>query len=643
MKTKILFIVVFLGMLKSIITSGYGPVQYQSNEKTFTHKTEAINKEIQKIKNQIVRITPESHELHDYFIESAGIIERLMGYIKEDIKEGYQVEARLGLKEAEFLSSFLKEELSVTQVRNKTLYKEIDVTESGLKGDGVSDNNEPLRELLAAVEKDHGHIKLLFPEGEYYIKAKPGEKAIILKDQENITFEGLGKVTLIFDGHQAGATLFIQNCKNLEFRNISIDMKPLPFTMGTIVSVIDGNKIIIKICEGYPEPDETYLTAKYLRGLVRNPKTGKIDSSCGDPRVVKFEKLEKNEFLLTLDDNALSGNTNMTENFTMGHYFTFHPRQMPGSENAVNISDSRHLLFSHFNLYAGNLHMFYITKSAGVKFLDCDVEPKEGRLCMNNADGFHCRSNLKGIYLERCKVFSTNDDCMNFYTKLHSVGKVENNNEFIILGDRLNASYKAGDDIAFINSNSGTIDGVTTIRSVKVVEWDGQKNSLFIRTKDPVRNIISRYSAGRPSKIREREYVSSGADNYRAAMDINEPFEHMVMNLGTKNDGFIIRNCHFGYNRATGFKCKATNGVIRNSRFHDQVVLFMTGIDWWEGTYPAKIEVTDVVVDKGIRFSASLPGKSIGQDKVIKYMRHLNFENVRDASGNEILLPVEIK
>jgi len=97
----------------------------------------------------------KSHELHDYFIESAGIIERLMGYIKEDIKEGYQVEARLGLKEAEFLSSFLKEELSVTQVRNKTLYKEIDVTESGLKGDGVSINNEPLRELLAAVEKDH--------------------------------------------------------------------------------------------------------------------------------------------------------------------------------------------------------------------------------------------------------------------------------------------------------------------------------------------------------------------------------------------------------------------------------------------------------------------------------------------------------
>jgi hypothetical protein len=232
---------------------------------------------------------------------------------------------------------------------------------------------------------------------------------------------------------------------------------------------------------------------------------------------------------------------------------------------------------------------------------------------------------------------------MNFYTKLHSVGKVENDNKFIIVGARLNDSYKSGDAIAFINTNTGAFDGITTIKSVKPVEWDGQKSSLIILTEDPVKNIISRFSAGRPSKIKEREYVNSGADNYRAAMAINAPFEHMILNLRTKNDGFIIRNCHFGYNRASGFKCKATNGVIRNSQFHDQVVLFQAGLDWWEGTYPANIEVTDVIVDKGIHFLATLPGKSIRQNIAIKFMKHLKFENVKDVSGNEILLPYEIK
>ena len=247
MKIQILFLVVILSIPGPFVLSGLSSSPDKSGDKATKSKLDVLKKDIKNLNSQIIKLTPESHELHDYFIESNLSIARLVGFIEQDVTAGDLDAAGRGLKEAEFLSSFLKEELSVIRAHDNASFRVIDVTSFGLKGDGVSDNSDPLQRLLTTVKNYKGHhLKLLFPEGNYYIKAKPEGKAISLKDMENIMFEGSGKVTLIFNGQEPGANLDIQNCRNLEFRNISIDMNPLPFTMGTIVSVEDGNKIIIK-------------------------------------------------------------------------------------------------------------------------------------------------------------------------------------------------------------------------------------------------------------------------------------------------------------------------------------------------------------------------------------------------------------
>jgi hypothetical protein len=333
----------------------------------------------------------------------------------------------------------------------------------------------------------------------------------------------------------------------------------------------------------------------------------------------------------------------MTDNFTVGYHFCIHPRGRPGAANSVSIRASKHLLFDHFNVYAGDGHVFGISTSAGVKFLDCNIEPAPGRPIMSNADGFHCPSNQKGIYLERCRIFNMNDDCMNFYAKIASVGEVSENRIFTLSmtleQNQRTSNFKVGDAIAFMNTNTGEFDGVSIIESTNTIEWGGRKNILQIVTKDPINNVISRRSSGRADFFKEREYTPSGADNYRAAMAIKAPFEHMILNLDEKNDGFIIRNCHMGFNRASGFKCKATNGVIRNTRFYDQVVLFQSEPSWGEGTYPSKIEMTNVTVDLGVRYQATLPGRIMSQEQVAKHMKYITFEDVYDGSGKPILLP----
>ena len=604
---------------------------------------------IQNIKALTTEITPISHELHDYFQESVGIIERLLNYVQLDAAKGESVDVNVGINEAQFLSSYLKEELNVAATNDKVDCQEIDVTNHGLKGDGVTNNKEPLEKLLSSLKENRGRVKLLFPPGKYFIRGKSGESTLSLVGLENIVFKGLGNATLIFDGHVVSShNILVRDCRNLEFRNLSVDIEPLICTLGEITSVESGNKIIIKICEGYPLPDSSYWTAKILRGLVRDSQTGKMMRELGDPRVIKLEELGARKYRLTLDDNALSGNPNMTTGFSAGQLFSLHPRARPGSGSTLSIFGSEHLTFSHFNIYAGDAHLVFISRSAGVKFLDCDIMPKEGRVIMNNADGFHCQSNKKGIYLERCRVMEMNDDCMNFYTKLSSVGDIDDDRRFTLLmtanSEFTSApAFSIGDNIAFLNANTGEFDAVTSVKAVNIVNWGGQTNLIQIETKDALPGIISRRSAGRPDIMASREYTPSGGDNYRKAMSLDAPFEHMVMNFSLKNDGFIVRNSEFGYNRATGFKCKATNGVMRNTIFHDQVLLFQAGLSWLEGIYPSKLEVTDVTVNKGIRYQATLPGKNLSKEKVAKFMKYINFKNVVDGSGKRIPAPDELK
>ncbi len=600
--------------------------------------------DIKSIRAQAALTTPVSHQLHAYVGESIGIVERLLTYVENDLGNGDMIAARVGMSEAGFLTSFLQEELAIAGQRDTARYEVIDVTQHGLKGDGIRENDEALNGLLASLKNNDGHVKLVFPEGDYYIKGKPGEYGLLLDGLENVTFQGIGNTTLLFDGLVTESKMvLIENCINLEFSNLSIDMRPIVCTLGEIVSVEGGKHIVIQVQEDYPLPDPSYWTATVRRGLVRDAETGLIMRDLGDPRVIDLEDLGDRKYRLTLDDNNLSGNPNMTSGFAEGQLFSLHPRARKGSSSTITIGNCRHLLFSHFNVNAGDGHLLFISGSAGIKFLDCDIMPREGRVIMNNADGFHCQSNSKGIYLERCRVLGMNDDCMNFYSKLSSIGEVKSDKEFILLiSEYAKAKFKVGDNIAFLNSNTGEFDGITTIEAIEEVNWGDQTHRIQIQTTEAVSGVISRRSAGRPDEMTSREYTGSGGDNYRRAMAIDAPFEHMVLNLNLKNDGFIIRNCEFGFNRATGFKCKATNGVMRNTLFHDQVVLFKTGMDWLEGTFPSKIEMTDVTVNKGIRYHGTLPGKLLPSSEAVKYMKYVNFENVIDGNGDEIPEPDEV-
>ena len=633
------------------------------------------NRDISIVRRRIDEVAPISHELHDYFLESVDIIARLEGFIREDIANEDKTSLEMNKRDADYLLSFLDEEIEIVAKHAKAVYRDVDVTEYDLVGDGTTDNGVAFRRLIdsvqdmgkdthtgstngaasdttsgsanGAAERSDEYVRILFSPGVYYFTNEIGVATIELRGLERVVFEGRGDVTLLCDG-RAGTkeNILIAGCRDLEFRNLTIDNSPTPFTLGSIAEIENGTTIVVEIVDGYPEPDESYWTAQYRRGVVRDPHSGLIIRECGDPRVPGLERIDVGRYRLVLDDNSLSGRKDMTREFKTGQLFALHPRQRPDAGNGLSIISSEHLLFSRFDVHSADSHAYGIASSAGVKFLDCAIEPAPGRIIMTNADAFHCRSNHKGIYLERCRVLHMNDDCMNFYSKLASVGEVDGDTGFTILctvdKNEALSIFRTGDTIVFVNPNTGEYDGLSEIESIETISWKGQKGIMRLVTKTPVQGIVGRIDVGRPEVYGDREYTPSGGDNYRSAMAIDAPFEHMVLNLNAKNDGFIIRNCEMGYNRATGFKCKARNGVIRNTRFHDQHLLFQTEPSWQEGTFPGNIEVTDVIADKGITYQATLPGKTLTGRDAARHMKRIRFSRVRDVRGSLIPCPDEV-
>jgi hypothetical protein len=275
-----------------------------------------------------------------------------------------------------------------------------------------------------------------------------------------------------------------------------------------------------------------------------------------------------------------------------------------------------------------------------MQFVDCDFVPPEGRPALVNADGFHVPRNLKGPYLQNCRMFGPADDCLNFYSPASSVADWDPETRRL----KLLVTYpvgtpeefiKAGDPVALMNSNDGSVRVACAV-TVEVLDRaeppaagkraSGQAVVTVTLDRD-VPGILTRAGQGRPATASYLEYWSKESDAYKAAHAIRAPFEHMAVNLRYANAGFIIRNCEFGYNRALGFKCKAGNGVIRDSHFIDQAAVFETSLTWREGFLPHDIEVTNTRFDWFCFLELGLLSGSVRGALAERLMPRIDFKN----------------
>ncbi|MEM1213590.1 MAG: hypothetical protein AAGI68_14980 [Planctomycetota bacterium] len=601
-----------------------------------------LKDELKAVADRVQRTVSLSDVFYNYYKESLTIIARTLRSAQLDEDKGASCEASVTLRDAESLITFLGVELDVFERNAATKWKVVRVEEHGLRADGRTDCQKPFMKLLDEAAAAKQPIELRFGDGHYFFKHN-NISPIHLIRRRDIRIVGTGSTTLLCDASPGGGPYVrMIGCENVTFMGVSIDSSPWPYTLGEITRVIDGRRIIVNLIDPYPSPDPTWETARFYRGKLRDPVTGWIVDNGGDPRIIGMRRMGGRTWQVTLDDNALSGAKNLTRNFEAGQWFSIHPRARRGASDGMTIVDCRHLAFLFSDLHSADKHLVQLSGSSGVAFIGFDVAPAYDRVINSNADGFHCRSNPKGPYLEKCRVMHMNDDCMNLYTKLVSIINVVDDQTLIIQSNmqRLASmmALKVGSRVTAADLNTGELTGQAEVTAIEEVDWEGHTGLIQVRLDTPIEGLKGRRQVGRPDLFEEREYVPSGAKNYRAAMAIKAPFEHMLMNLDAQNAGWVMRDCELGLNRALGLKCKAPHGIIRNCVFHKQRAWFHSQMNWTEGTYPRNVLVTDSRFDRGVAFNSNLPHRKLTDAEVSAYKRHLDFVRVVDAEGRKLSL-----
>ncbi len=504
--------------------------------------------------------------------------------------------------EADELLAFLDEELETHARRKRLDYETIVVTEAGLVGDGKTNNREAFERLLGRKHTNGKGLRLVFPAGDYYFAGPEGKGAgsIVLKDIEDVVLEGRDGARIITSGaFMAGDSIRLERCRNIVLRNLILDMDPLPFAFGAITAKDDAEAIIeIELLPNSPDPDRSYWTIDKRQdgsgvSQITIRKAGTyhyIRESGNGLAATAVEPLGDRRYRIRLRNAEMA-------HIPVGATAVWHTRGRGGEGRGLHVLRSRHILFDRVRQHASDLVSVWLEFSGGIQFVDCDFVPPEGRPAQNNADGFHAPRNLKGPYLERCRLFAQADDCLNFYSPASSVSDwnpASRELTFLVTYPvgKPEEFLSPGDPVALMNSNDGSV----SVAKAVAVEAVGARVLRVTLDRD-VPGLLTRKALGRPETASYLEYWSTESDEYKAAHAIEAPFEHMAVNLRYANGGFIIRHCQFGYNRALGFKCKAGNGVIRDSRFIDQALLFETSLTWREGFLPHDIEVTNTRVD----------------------------------------------
>ncbi len=604
---------------------------------------------LEKLERRFAAHVPEDDILHGYFAESLGILDRLLAALsslKRTTRGGEDelVETRLWEMhrlEAETLLSFLAEELKADERRKQLTYKVLEATAVGMIGDGQTNNRAILDQIIAECKKEQTPLRLVFPAGDYYFAGPEGAAtgSIVLQDVHDLILEGEDGARILTSGSfMAGDSIRIERCGNLAFRNLILDMTPLPFVAGTITQKDrQASTIDVSLADYSPTPDASYevmLAKRPLPVSIREKGGYAYIRDAGNGLAAdRLEALGERRYRLRLVHGDL-------RHIPVGATAVLHPRGREGAGQGLKILHSRHLLFDQIQMHAAETVCVWPEYSGGLQFVNCDFMPAEGRAALVNADGFHVPRNSKGPHLENCRVLAPNDDCLNLYSPAFSVAAWDAPERVLKLvldfPGHVEDFFQAGDPLVLLNSNTGVPDAIAVVQHVRRVPWAKnepgvdlreEKTALALTLDREVKGILTRAALGHPKWASYNEYWKRDSEAYRIAKTIQAPYEHFAVNLRYVNSGFILRNCQFGHNRALGFKCKAGNGVIRDCRFIDQAVLFETSLTWREGVLPHDIEVTDTEIGWFCRAELGLVDKTVRDPSALKLMPRIFCKN----------------
>ncbi len=395
---------------------------------------------------------------------------------------------------------------------------------------------------------------------------------------------GLKDVMIDFNGCDLFGTrrvrfFSIENCTNVVVRNLSLDYDPLAFTQARITAVGADGEWDLEVVDGYPAaPAE----CSYWPLQVYGRESGELINPMRCWNAFSLVKTGERTYRVTGGVNRRG---------EVGDVAVWPVKDGPGQPStcAVLLSNCERCRLENLTIYStAPGYCFFELFCSGNEYLGCviDRRPPETdivkrglrRLRSANHDAFHSKMALKGPRLENCRFAYHCDDDVNlnsYYYIVTSVAdgwvRVAGKGDMSFKGvaapyemlrpggmlEVLKHTGRAGADLRIVEAHNGGSSTEADFAFLKTIKmWNGQD-----------------------VKMRDIRLLRVEGDGMLEPGDAVTPKDFRA-------EGFVIRNCHFGPNRALGMRIRASDGIIESNvvdRTEGSAVWIGPEVEWPEG------------------------------------------------------------
>lgn len=440
------------------------------------------------------------------------------------------------------------------------LHAEVPVTEAPAVGD--MDLQKFIDDQVAA-----GKREVIIPPGRYRVVPRKGV---------HLRLTGLQDVKIIADGVEMICTettraIEVQKCRNVLLRGLTVDYDPLPYTQGRITALAPDKKWIeFEIFQGYPEKPGAHL--EIFDGKSETLKTSthygwnSLENLGG--RRYRISKGSSYSFDAKKDFEEV------------GDIVIADSSDAPGGQipHAIVSSECVDLVLENVTVFASNCFTFFEMNCDRTTYLRCSLKPcpmeqdlrKRGhrRIRSGNADAFHSKHAKRGPQIIGCTAKFQGDDCVNICGDYYMVAASDGEKVRVLLYRPLNIA--TGDKVELVTYAGERLPDATVI----AIEPGGEP-------QEPERAFIS---SQRMDRNIQSQLIAKGAKAVVVTLDrkVELPIGSVIASTERMGNGFVVKDCDFGFNRSRGILIKASQGKITGNKITScwgQGILVAP--EWW--------------------------------------------------------------
>ena len=438
-------------------------------------------------------------------------------------------------------------------------------------GTVVTDDGALARTIAAAIARGEREVKI--PKATYRLKGNAGS-FFEWKAVRDFTVDFSGSHLIALRPHRMFSLV---GCTNVTVKNVSFDYDPLPFVQAVIEKVEPNGDWDLKVIDGYPDPadcGDTWPMQVFdpVNFEMKNPMR------CWDGfRLVKTAPMRY---------RVSGGRDKRGATGDICVWSTKHGSVNLGDPQSFTVLLRRctRCRMEGVTAYsAPNLFCFNEVRGEGNQFVRCTLDrcpperdyAKRGlkRLRSGNHDGFNSRLAKRAALLDGCMIRYQCDDCVNV------------SGHFAYVADVNGAEVRVLDKVTAWGFGAPIEAGDV----LQVMTAEG-------RVRSPVKVTAVRHAgAPRPDELAFMKTLglwpgqeAAFKDAYVLTVEGPNPIEKtdVVVSENARGNGFVIRNCTFGPNRALGLRIRGGEGVIESntvSRVEGAALMMGPEYEWFEG------------------------------------------------------------